>query len=78
MGWSPRYSPSHPCPGQDNGPCRNVESRTGRANWASRRGDFDFWEGCLRRPEEQRMLQAWTGSPRSTGKPANRSVRGAD
>jgi len=31
--------------------------------------ELDFLKGCLQRIEEQRMLQALTGKPRSTGKP---------
>jgi transposase-like protein len=30
--------------------------------------DIDFLKGCLQRVEQQRMLQALTGDPRSTGK----------
>jgi len=30
--------------------------------------EIDFLKGCLQRIEEQRMLQAFSGSPRSTGK----------
>jgi transposase len=30
--------------------------------------ELDFLKGCLQRIEEQRMLQALTGKPRSTGK----------
>jgi transposase-like protein len=30
--------------------------------------EIDFLKGCLQRIEEQRMLQALTGSPRSTGR----------
>jgi transposase-like protein len=30
--------------------------------------EIDFLKGCLQRIEEQRMLQASTGSPRSTGR----------
>ncbi len=30
--------------------------------------EVDFLKGCLQRIEEQRMLQALTGSPQSTGK----------
>src|ERR1700689_2934995 len=30
--------------------------------------EIDFLKGCLQRIEEQRMLQALTGDPRSTGK----------
>ena len=31
--------------------------------------EIDFLKGCLQRIEEQRMLQALTGKPRSTGRP---------
>ena len=30
--------------------------------------EIDFLEGCLQRIKEQRMLQALTGNPRSTGR----------
>jgi hypothetical protein len=30
--------------------------------------EIDFLKGCLQRIEEQRMLQALTGNPRSTAK----------
>ena len=30
--------------------------------------EIDFLKACLQRIEEQRMLQALTGNPRSTGK----------
>jgi transposase len=30
--------------------------------------EIDFLKGCLQRIEEQRMLQALTGSPQSTGR----------
>src|ERR1700719_471853 len=30
--------------------------------------ELDFLKGCLQRIEEQRMLQALTGNPRSTGR----------
>ena len=30
--------------------------------------EIDFLKGCLQRIEEQRMLQALTGNPPSTGK----------
>ena len=30
--------------------------------------EIDFLKGCLQRIEEQRMLQAMTGNPRSTGR----------
>ncbi len=34
--------------------------------------EIDFLKGCLQRIEEQRMLQASTGSPRSTAKSVKR------
>ena len=37
--------------------------------------EIDFLKGCLQRIEEQRMLQALTGRPRSTGKSKNKSGR---
>jgi len=30
--------------------------------------EIDFLKGCLQRIEEQRMLQALTGNPRSAGR----------
>jgi len=35
--------------------------------------EIDFLKGCLQRIEEQRMLQALTGKPRSTGTSKSRS-----
>jgi transposase-like protein len=35
--------------------------------------EIDFLKSCLQRIEEQRMLQALNGSPRSTAKSKNRS-----
>lgn len=37
--------------------------------------EIDFLKGCLQRIEEQRMLQALTGKPRSTGKSTSKSGR---
>ncbi len=34
--------------------------------------EIDFLKGCLQRIEEQRMLQAWTGNPRSARKSARK------
>jgi transposase len=34
--------------------------------------EIDFLKGCLQRIEEQRMLQASTGNPQSTGKSAKK------
>jgi|ERR1700733_9501683 transposase len=39
--------------------------------------EIDFLKGCLQRLEEQRMLQALSGRPRSTAKYKTRSKRGA-
>jgi transposase-like protein len=35
--------------------------------------EIDFLKGCLQRIEEQRMLQALTGKPRSTGTSKSKS-----
>jgi hypothetical protein len=37
--------------------------------------EIDFLKGCLQRIEEQRMLQALTGKPRSTGTSKSKSGR---
>ena len=37
--------------------------------------EIDFLKGCLQRFVEQRMLQALTGNPRSTGKSKRKSKR---
>jgi transposase-like protein len=37
--------------------------------------EIDFLKGCLQRIEEQRMLQALTANPRSTGKSKKKSKR---
>ncbi len=37
--------------------------------------EIDFLKGCLQRIEEQRMLQARTGRPQSTGTSATRSKK---
>jgi len=37
--------------------------------------EIDFLKGCLQRIEEQRMLQALTGKPLSTGKSRRQSKR---
>lgn len=37
--------------------------------------EIDFLKKCLQRINEQRMLQALTGKPRSTGKPGSNSKR---
>ena len=60
---------------------RNVFPGHGKQRWAEGRVaelerkigqqalEIDFLKGCLQRIEEQRMLQALTGKPQSTGKP---------
>ena len=40
--------------------------------------EIDFLKGCLQRIEEQRMLQASSGSPRSTGRSAKKRSPAAD
>ena len=58
----------------------NVFPGNGKARWSEGRIaelerkvgqqalEIDFLKGCLQRIEEQRMLQALTGSPRSSGR----------
>ena len=49
----------------------NVFPGNGKQRWSEGRPagpGFDFMKGCLQRIEEQRMLQALTGNPRSTGR----------
>jgi len=58
----------------------NVFPGNGKARWSEGRIadlerkvgqqalEIDFLKGCLQRIEEQRMLQALTGDPRSTGR----------
>ena len=58
----------------------NVFPGNGKARWSEGRIaelerkvgqqalEIDFLKGCLQRIEEQRMLQALTGSPQSTGR----------
>ena len=45
----------------------NVFPGNGKQRW-SEALEIDFLKGCLQRIEEQRMLQALNGSPRSTGR----------
>ena len=62
----------------------NVFPGNGKARWSEGRIadlerkvgqqalEIDFLKGCLQRIEEQRMLQALTGDPRSTGRAKNK------
>ena len=63
-----RQGPSNVFPG--NGKQRWSEGRV--ADLERKIGqqalEIDFLKGCLQRIEEQRMLQAVTGNPRSTGR----------
>ena len=63
-----RQGPGNAFPG--NGKQRWFEGRT--ADLERKIGqqalEIDFLKGCLQRIEEQRMLQAVTGNPRSTGR----------
>ena len=63
-----RHGPGNAFPG--NGKPRWAEGRV--ADLERKVGqqvlEIDFLKGCLQRIEEQRMLQALTGSPRSSGK----------
>jgi transposase len=63
-----RQGPGNAFPG--NGKSRWAEGRV--ADLERKVGqqvlEIDFLKGCLQRIEEQRMLQALTGNPRSSGK----------
>ena len=63
-----RQGPGNAFPG--NGKARWAEGRV--ADLERKVGqqvlEIDFLKGCLQRIEEQRMLQALTGNPRSSGK----------
>jgi transposase len=63
-----RQGPGHVFPGQgkqrwSDGGIADLERKIGQQAL-----EIDFWKGCLQRIEEQRMLQAVTGNPRSTGR----------
>ena len=55
--------PGHGKPRWSEGQIAELERKVGRQAL-----EIDFLKGCLQRIEEQRMLQALTGNPRSTGK----------
>ncbi len=63
-----RQAPGNAFPGQgqrrwSEGKVAELERKIGQQTV-----EIDFLQGCLQRIEEQRMLQASTGCPRSTGK----------
>jgi transposase-like protein len=63
-----RQAPGNAFPGQgqrcwSEGRVAELERKIGQ-----QAVEIDFLKGCLQRIEERRMLQASTGSPRSTGK----------
>ena len=63
-----RQGPGNVFPGQgkprwSEGRIAELERKVGQQTL-----EIDFLKGCLPRIEEQRMLQALTGSPRSTGR----------
>ena len=63
-----RQGPGNAFPGQgqrrwSEGRIAELERKIGQQTL-----EIDFLKGCLQRIEEQRMLQALTGKPRSTGK----------
>ena len=67
-----RQAPGNAFPGQgqrrwSDGRVAELERKIGQ-----QAVEIDFLKGCLQRIEEQRMLQASTGSPRSTGKSAKK------
>src|ERR1017187_2598762 len=63
-----RHAPGNAFPGQgqrrwSEGRVAELERKIGQ-----QAGEIDFLKGCLQRIEEQRMLQASTGNPQSTGR----------
>jgi transposase-like protein len=67
-----RSGPGNAFPG--NGKQRWSEGRIAGLEWkvGQQALEIDFWKGCLQSIEEQRMLQALTGNPRSARKPKKR------
>ena len=63
-----RQGPGNVFPG--NGTQRWADGRIaeGARTGGQQALEIDFLQGCLQRIEEQRMLQALTGNPRSTGR----------
>jgi hypothetical protein len=66
--WEFRHGPGNAFPG--NGKQRWPEGRIAELERkiGQQTVEIDFLKGCLQRIEEQRMLQALTGNPRSTGR----------
>jgi len=67
-----RQAPGSAFPGQgqrrwSEGKVAELERKIGQQTV-----EIDFLKACLQRIEEQRMLQASTGSPRSTGRSAKK------
>jgi transposase-like protein len=67
-----RQAPGNAFPGQgqrrwSEGKVAELERKIGQQTV-----EIDFLKACLQRIEEQRMLQASTGSPRCTGKSAKK------
>lgn len=67
-----RQGPGNAFPGEgkrrwSEGRVAELERKIGRQAL-----EIDFLKGCLQRIEEQRMLQALTGNPRSTSRSAKR------
>jgi transposase len=67
-----RHGPGNAFPG--NGKSRWSEGRIAELERkiGQQTVEIDFLKGCLQRIEEQRMLQALPGNPRSTGKSRKR------
>ena len=68
-----RQGPGNAFPGQgqrrlSEGRVSELERKIGQQTL-----EIDFLKGCLQRIEEQRMLQALTGKPRSTGTSKSKS-----
>jgi transposase len=70
-----RHGPGNAFPGEgkrrwEEGQVAQLERKVGQQTV-----EIDFLKGCLQRIEEQRMLQALPGKPRSTGRSKSKSGR---
>jgi transposase-like protein len=68
-----RHGPGNAFPGEgkrrwEEGRVAHLERKVGQQTV-----EIDFLKGCLQRIEEQRMLQALPGKPRSTGRSKSKS-----